>query len=163
SGHANFDDDSTDLAVSFNTDHMPKLLDRIGVLDDRQRAVFKGGKVSVEGRLKGGGPQQPVSAQATIHAREFQLQPFERPVLTYPLLEEGSVELNAARTDLELNKIGMTLKSHGKPAGTLTLAGTWPTAASQKGGAITISTKDLDAAPLVHVFELFPGREQGPI
>ena len=119
--------------------------------------------MSAEGRLRSRGQQHSVSAQATIHARQLRFQPLQGQFLTYSLLAEGTAELNAARTDIELNKIGMTLESQGKPAGTLTLAGTWPIATPQKGGAITVVTKDLDAAPLVDVFGVFPGREQGPI
>jgi hypothetical protein len=83
--------------------------------------------------------------------------------LTYSLLAEGTAELNAVRTDIEMNKIGMTLESKGMPAGTLTLAGTWPIAASKQNGAITVVTKGLDAAPLADVFGVFPGREHGPL
>src|SRR4029077_21114312 len=86
SGYTNVGDGSTDLAVAFNTDNMPKLLDRIGLLDERQRTVFTGGKVSADGRLKGRGEQHPVSAQATIHARDLRLQPVQGQFLMYSLL-----------------------------------------------------------------------------
>ncbi|OAI46702.1 hypothetical protein AYO43_05635 [Nitrospira sp. SCGC AG-212-E16] len=163
SGQTNVDDGSTDLAITFTTDNMAKLLDRTGLLDERQRRVFTGGKVSAEGHLRGRGQEHSVSAQATIHARELRFQPLQGQFLTYSLLAEGTAELNKARTDLELSKIGMTLESQEKPAGTLTIAGTWPIAASTQGGAITVVTKDLDTAPLVDVFGVFPGREHGPL
>jgi hypothetical protein len=163
SGHTNVDDGSTDLAVTFNTESMAKLLGRIGLLDERQRIVFTGGKVSAEGRLRSRGQDQLLSAQARIHAREFRFQPVQNQFLTYSLLTEGTAELNAARTAIEFNKIGMTLKSQGKEAGTLTLAGTWPIAASKQAGSVTIVAKDLDTAPLVDVFGVFPGREHGPL
>ncbi len=163
SGHTSAADGSTDLALAFNTDSVAKLLDRIGLLDERQRTVFTGGAVSVKGRLRGRGQHHPVSAQATIHASQLLFQPVQGRFLTYSLLAEGTAELNAARTDIEMNKIGMTLESKERPAGTLTLAGTWPIAASKQGGAITVVTKDLDIAPLVDVFGVFPGREHGPL
>ncbi len=163
SGQTNVDGSSTDLAVTFKTDSMADLLDRIGLLDERQRKLFTGGSVSAEGRLRGPGQQHPLSAQATIHAREFQFQPLQGQFLTYSLLTKGTAELNAARTGIEINKIGMTLESQGKAAGTLTLAGTWPTTPSKQGGAITVVTKDLDTAPLVDLFGLFPGRDHGPL
>ena len=119
--------------------------------------------MSAEGRLKSRGQDHPISAQATIHARELQFQPLQGQFLTYSLLAEGTTELNAARTSLKINKIDMALKSKGKAAGTLTLAGTWPIAVSEQGGAITVVTKDLDTAPLVDVFGVFPGREHGPL
>ena len=163
SGRTNIDDGSTDLAVTFKTGSMADLLDRIGLLDERQRKLFTGGSVSAEGRLRGRGQEHPLSAQATIHAREFRFQPLQGQFLTYSLLTEGTAELDVARTGIEINRIGMTLESQGKAAGTLTLAGTWPIAASKQGGAITVETKDLDTAPLVDVFGLFPGREHGPL
>ena len=163
SGQTNVDGGSMDLTVTFKTDSTANLLDRIGLLDERQRKLFTGGSVSAEGRLRGRGQQHPLSAQATIHAREFRFQPLQGQFLTYSLLTEGTAELNAARTDIEINKIGMTLESQGKAAGTLTLAGTWPIASSKQGGAITVVTKDLDTAPLVDVFGMFPGREHGPL
>jgi len=163
SGHTNVADGSTDLAVAFNTDNMPKLLDRIGLLDERQRTVFTGGKVSADGRLKGRGEQHPVSAQATIHARDLRLQPVQGQFLMYSLLAEGTAELNETRTAVEFSKSGMTLKSQGEEAGTLALAGTWPIAASKQGGSVTVVAKDLDTAPLVDVFGVFPGREHGPL
>jgi hypothetical protein len=162
-GETNVTDGATDLAVALNTDNMPKLLDRIGLLDERQRTVFTGGNVSAEGRLKSRGQDHPISAQTTIHARELRFQPLQGQFLTYSLLAEGTTELNAARTSLKINKIDMALKSKGKAAGTLTLAGTWPIAVSEQGGAITVVTKDLDTAPLVDVLGVFPGREQGPL
>jgi hypothetical protein len=142
---------------------MADLLDRIGLLDERQRKLFTGGSVTAEGRLRGRGQQYPLSAQATIDARELRFQPSQGQFLTYSLLTEGTAELNAARTGIELNKFGMTLESQGKAAGMLTLAGTWPIVSSKQGGAITAVTKDLDTAPLVDVFGLFPGREHGPL
>lgn len=163
SGQTSAADGSTDLAVGLNTDNIAKLLDRIGLLDERQRIVFTGGTVSVEGRLRGRGQDHPVSAQATIHARQLRFQPLQGRFLTYSLLAEGTAELNAVRTDIEMKKIGMTLESKERSAGTLTLAGTWPIAASKQGGAITVVTKDLDAAPLADVFGVFPGREHGPL
>ena len=163
SGHTSVADGSTDLAVAFNTDSVAKLLDRIGLFDERQRTVFTGGAVSVEGRLRGRGQDYPVSAQATIHARQLLFQPLQGRFLTYSFLAEGTAELNAARTDIEIHKIGMTLESKKGSAGTLTLAGTWPIAASKQGGAMTVVTKDLDAVPLVDVFGVFPGREHGPL
>ena len=75
SGETNVADGSKDLAVAFNTGNMAKLLDRIGLLDERQRTVFRAGRVSVEGHLKGRGQDRPVSAQATIHARALRFQP----------------------------------------------------------------------------------------
>lgn len=163
SGEANVADGSTDLALSFNTDSMAKLLDRIGLLNERQRTVFTGGRVSVEGRLRSRGQDHPLSVQATIHAPELRFQPVPDQLLTYSLLAGGTTELNAARTSLKINKIDMALKSKGKAAGTLTFAGTWPIAVSEQSGAITVVTKDLDAAPLVDVFGVFPGREHGPL
>jgi hypothetical protein len=163
SGQTNTDGGSTDLAVTFKTASMANLLDRIGLLDERQRKLFTGGSVSAEGRLRGRGQQYPLSAQATIHAREFRFQPLQDQFLTYSLLTEGTAELNVARTGIEINRIGMTLESQGKAAGTLTLAGTWPIASSKQAGAITVVTKDLDTAPLVDVFGVFPGREHGPL
>ena len=163
SGRTNTDGGSTDLAVTFKTDSMADLLDRIGLLDERQRKLFTGGSVSAEGRLRGRGQQYPLSAQATIHARKLRFQPLQGQFLMYSLLTEGTAELNVARTGIEINRIGMTLESQGKAAGTLTLAGTWPIASSKQGGAITVVTKDLDTAPLVDLFGVFPGREHGPL
>lgn len=163
SGQTNTDDGSTDLAITFKTASMADLLDRIGLLDEQQRKLFTGSSVSAEGRLSGRGQQYPLSAQATIHAREFRFQPLQGQFLTYSLLTEGTAELNVARTGIEINRIGMTLVSQGKPAGTLTLAGTWPIVASKQAGSITVVTKDLDTAPLLDVFGLFPGREHGPL
>lgn len=162
-GHTNIDDGSTDLVVTFKTNSMADVLDRIGLLDERQRTMFAGGRVSVEGHLTGRGPQYPISIQATIHAREFQFQPIQGQSLTYSLLTEGTAELNVARTGIELNRIGMTLETQGKAAGSLTLAGTWSIASPEQDGAITVVTKDLDVAPLVDLFGLFPGREHGPL
>ncbi len=163
SGETNVADGSKDLAVAFNTGNMAKLLDRIGLLDERQRTVFTAGRVSVEGHLKGRGQDRPVSAEATIHARALRFQPLRGQFITYSLLAEGTAELNAARTDIKIDKVDMTLGSQGKPAGVLTFAGTWPIAASKQGGGITVVTKDLDTAPLVDVFGVFPGRERGPL
>ncbi len=163
SGNTNVADGATDLAVVLNTDNMPKLLDRIGLLEKRQRTVFTGGKVSAEGRLRSRGQDHPISAQTTIHARELRFQPLQGQFLTYSLLAEGTTELNAARTSLKINKLDMALKSQGKSAGTLTLAGAWPIAVSEQGGAITVVTKDLDTAPLVDIFGVLPGREHGPL
>ena len=83
---------------------------RIGLLDERQRKLFTGGRVSAEGRLRGRGLQHPLSAQATIHAREFRFQPLQGHFLTYSLLTEGTADLNAARTGIEINRIGLTFR-----------------------------------------------------
>lgn len=162
-GQMTVEDGSTDLALTFNTDNMATLFDRIGLLDVQQRTLFTGGSVSADGHLTGRGQQHPVSAEATIRAREFRFQPIQGRFLTYSFLTQGTAELNAARTGIEFNRIGMTLESRGKTAGTLTLAGTWPIASPEQNGAMTVVTKDLDAAPLADLFGLFPGRAQGPL
>ena len=162
-GQTNVDGGSMDLAVTFKTDSMANLLDRIGLLDERQRKLFTGGSVSAEGRLRGVGQQHPVSAQATIHAREFRFQPLHGQFIAYSLLTEGTAELDLTRTGIEINRIGMTLESQGKAAGTLALAGTWPIASSKQSGAITVVTKDLDTAPLAGPFRPLPWSRTGPL
>ena len=106
SGETNFANGSKDLAGAFNTSNMAILLDRIGLLDERQRTVFREGRVSVKGHLTGRGQDQPVLAQATIDARALRFQPLRGQFLTYSLLTEGTAELNAARTDIKINRIG---------------------------------------------------------
>ena len=162
-GQTDVTDGSTNLAVTFNADNMAKLLDGIGLLDEGQRKGFTGGKVSAEGRLSGRGQQSPISAEATIRIREFRFQPSQDQFLTYSLLTQATLELNAAGTDLEFKRIVVTLDSQGKTAGTLNLSGTWPIAPSHQGGVITVATKDLDTAPLVDIFRIFPGRDHGPL
>ena len=162
-GHTNVDDGSTDIAVTFNSGSMATLLDRIGLLDDRQRTVFVGGQISGHGHVRGRGHRHPVAAEGTIDVRHLRVHPSHDSILTYSFLTAGTAELNAAWTDITINKIDMTLTSQERPAGTFTLAGTWPIAASKHDGAITVVTKDLDAAPLVEIFGIFPGREQGPL
>jgi len=162
-GHTDVDDGSMDLAVTFNSGSMATLLDWIGLLDERQRTVFVGGQISGNWHVRGRGHRHPVAAEGTIDVRHLRVHPSHDPVLTYSFLTEGTAELNAAWTGITINKIDMTLTSQERPAGTFTLAGTWPIAASKQDGAITVVTKDLDAAPLVEVFGIFPGREQGPL
>jgi len=162
-GQSTVDDGAMDLAFTFKTDNLAKLLDRIGLLNKEQRNRFTGGSLSAEGRLTGRGQQSPLSAQATIHARELQFQiPPDHP-LTYSLLAQAALELNAARTDIEFKQIAVTVESRGKAAGSLSVAGTWPLSPSRQGGAITIGVKDLDAAPLAEIFRTFPGRDHGPL
>lgn len=162
-GQSTVDDGVMDLGVTFKTDNLAELLGRIGLLDKKQRNVFTGGIVSAEGHLTGRGQQAPISAQATIQARRFRLRPAPDQLLTYSLLAQGAVELNAARTDIEFKKIAVTLESEDKANGTLSLAGTWPLSQSRQSGAITIGAKDLDTAPLAEIFRTFPGRDHGPL
>lgn len=161
-GQTTVDDGAMDLAVTFKADNLAKLLDRTGLLNKEQRNRFTGGSLSAEGRLTGRGQQSPISAQTTIQARELQFRFPPDQSLTYSLLAQAAVELNAARSDIEFKQIAVTVASQDKAAGTLSLAGTWPLSPSRQG-AITIGVKDLDTAPLAEIFRTFPGRDHGPL
>ncbi|MDH4244697.1 MAG: AsmA-like C-terminal region-containing protein [Nitrospira sp.] len=162
-GSANLNDASLDLAVTFNAGSLPALVSKIGVIDDQQLNIFASGNIMADGQVTTLGRDRPLSVQATVHSRHLQFQPQPRLTLAYALLARGALEINAERTAIEFKPVDLTLEAAGKPAGSVTLNGTWPIAPSETEASVHLVAKNLDGGPLAELSGSLPGRIPSPL
>ena len=162
-GSTNLRNSSTDMSLIFKTSDMPVFLARIGVIDEQELNTFTSGHLTAEGRVTSPGQNSPVSMQATVRSRNLQIQPLPGLFLTYALRAQGAIEVNAERTAVEFKPVDLTLEAEGKPAGSLTIKGTWPIAPSESGTSVQIVAKNLDGGPFAEHSGLLPGRIPDPL
>jgi hypothetical protein len=162
-GSANLKDASLDLAVTFNAGSVPTLISKIGVIDPQQRSTFTNGDITIDGHVVSRGRDRPLSIRTTVHSRNLRFQPLQGHHVTYTLVGQGTLEVNAERTAVELKPVDLTLEAAGKPSGSLTLNGTWPIASSGPEGSVHLVAKNLDGGPLAELSGLFPGRIPAPL
>ena len=162
-GSANLNDASLDLAVTFNAGSLPALVSKIEVIDEQQLNMFTSGNITADGHVTSLGHNQPLSIRAAVHSRHLQFQPRPRLTLAYALHARGTLEVNAQRTAIEFKPVDLTVEAAGKPAGSLTLNGTWPIAPSETGSSVHLVAKNFDGGPLAELSGLLPGRIPSPL
>ncbi|GKS59323.1 hypothetical protein YTPLAS18_28500 [Nitrospira sp.] len=155
--------DTTDLAGTFISNSLPRLADRLGLLDARQRKLINRGRLRVEAQLGHPGDGQPLSVHATVHARDIRFQPVPGQFLTYSILGEGGGVVSGDGNRIEFNDISLGIQSQGKAVGTLRASGVWPLRAAASDGRLEVQATGLDMAPFVDLFDYLPGRNAGPL
>jgi hypothetical protein len=162
-----------DMVLDVTVGNLAEMLDRLGLLDDRQRQLIEGGDFKGEARVITAESNQPLKVTTALRSQKLTVKLDPRHALTRSITAQGEIEVNGARTEAFVNQFGMTLESNGSRAGTVAVTGHWPLgvpekAADLKGarapaGELAVTVKEWDGAPLADFFGLMPGREPGPL
>ena len=157
---------STDLALDITGSDLSELVDRLGLLTERQQGLISGGSLKGDVRLVTAGPKKPLTVKASLHSANLNIRLDKTHLLTRSLALQAEVEVDAPRTVAELQRVEVFVESSGARAGTLTASGRWPLAAAgatTPSGALSVSIKEWDSEPFVEFFGILPGRGPGPM
>lgn len=174
-GAADTKSGAASLAAEASSANLAEALDRMALLDERQRAMLAGGEVKAEVKVETAGSNRPLTADAMLQARSLTIKLDARHAVPQSLQARAALEISADRTDLVLKQAGMTLESTAARPGTIAVTGHWPLGpprqasdrdrrrAPARGGELAVTVKDWDAGPLEEVFRMMPGRASGPL
>jgi hypothetical protein len=159
-------DRATDLALDISGSDMSELVDRLGLLTERQQGLISGGSLKGDVRLVTAGPKKPLTVKGSLQSANLNIRLDKTHKLTRSLALQAEVKVDAARTVAELQRAEVIVESGGARAGTLTASGRWPLAAAgttTPAGAMSVSIKEWDSEPFVEFFGILPGRGPGPM
>lgn len=163
SGTADPADGTMDLSTRFSTGDITGVLLRMGMLDKPQLKSVAGGSVTADVRASSQGGGSPVSLRIGIRSRHLRLKPLPRRVLTYDIDARGTVEVNGSRTAVELKPLVLTFRHAANEAGSMSVWGRWPIAASESEATARLVSKQLDCGPVIDLYGALPGRLAGPL
>ncbi len=170
-GSAGIKEGSMDLVLEASAGDVALMLDRLALLDPRQRKLIVGGDLTGEVRVVSNGQNEPLSVKTTVRARAVGIKMAKARPLTYAFDAHGELEMDAARTEVQFKQFAMSLKSGPASGGTVTMTGRWPLASSSQNahpgvlrpGALTVTVREWDGGPLAELLDLTPGRAPGPV
>ena len=157
---------ATDLALDITASDLSKLVDRLGLLTERQHEMISGGDLKGTVRLVTAGPAKPLTVKAELRSANLNIRLDNTHQLTRTLGLQADVAVDAARAVAELQRVEVTVESGGAKAGALTASGRWPLAAAgakAAAGVVSVTVKEWDSAPFVDFFGILPGRQAGPL
>ena len=159
-------DSATDLALDITGGDLSELVDRLGLLTERQKGLISGGTLTGDVRLVTAGPQKPLTVKGSLQSANLNIRLDKTHQLTRSLAVQAEVEVDAARTVAELQRVEVIVESDGARAGTLTASGRWPLAAAgatTPAGVLSVRVKEWDSEPFVEFLGILPGRGPGPM
>ncbi len=157
---------ATDLVLNVTASDLSELVDRLGLLTERQQELISGGSLTGDVRLVTAGPKKPLTVTAALRLANLNIRLDKTHPLTRSLGLQAEVEVDAARNVAELKGVEAIVESGGARAGTLTVSGRWPLAAAgttTHAGALSVTVKEWDSEPFVEFFGILPGRARGPL
>jgi hypothetical protein len=157
---------ATDLALDVAASDLSEFVDRLGLLTERQRGLISGGNLTGKVQLVTAGPQKPLSVKGALHSVNLNIRLDKTHQMTRSLRLQAEVEVDAARSLAEIQRLEFAVESGGAKAGTLTASGRWPLPAAgttTPTGAVNLTVKEWDTAPFVDFFGFLPGRGPGPL
>jgi len=159
-------DSATDLALDITGSDLSELVDRLGLLTERQQGLISGGSLKGDVRLVTAGPKKPLTVKGSLQSANLDIRLDKTHQLTRSLGLQAEVEVDAARTMAELQRGEVIVESDGARAGTLMANGHWPLEAAgtaAPAGALSVTVKEWDSGPFVEFFGILPGRGPGPL
>jgi hypothetical protein len=157
---------ATDLALDVTASDLSEFVDRLGLLTERQRGLISGGNLKGDVRLVTAGPQKPLSVKGALRSVNLNIRLDKTHQMTRSLGLQAEVEIDAARSLAEIQRLEFAVESGGARAGILTASGRWPlpaTGTTTMAGAVNLTVKEWDSAPFVDFFAILPGRGPGPL
>jgi phage baseplate assembly protein gpV len=157
---------ATDLALDVAASDLSEFVDRLGLLTERQRGLISGGNLTGKVQLVTAGPQKPLSVKGALHSVNLNIRLDKTHQMTRSLGLQAEVEVDAARSLAEIQRLEFAVESGGAKAGTLTVSGRWPlpaAGATTRAGAVNLTVNEWDTAPFVDFFAILPGRGPGPL
>jgi AsmA-like C-terminal region len=155
-----------DLALDVTASDLSELVERLGLLTERQQGLISGGSLKGDVRLVSAGPQKPLTVKATLRSANLNIRLDKTHQQTRSLALQAEVEVDAARTVAELQRAEIIVESGGARAGTLTASGRWPLAVADTttpAGALSVTVKEWDSGPFMEFFGILLGCGPGPL
>ncbi len=159
-------------AHAFSVD-VTNALRRVGWLSEKGGRMSGGGELSAKLQFVTAGTDQPLAVTGEAKIHNLRTVVARNKTLTRTLIAQVDLGVNGERTLVSLGKVELGLQADGKPSGALALNGQWPIdhagsaprvgAASLPPGEVILKARDLDAAPLVVLLDLLPGRAPGAL
>ncbi|MEP6933195.1 MAG: AsmA-like C-terminal region-containing protein, partial [Nitrospirota bacterium] len=157
---------ATDLVLNLAVSDLSEFVGRFGLLTERQQELVSGGDLKGDVRLITAGPMKPLTIKAGLRSANLIMRLDKTHQLTRSLGLQAEVEVDAAWTVVDLQRLEVAVESGGTKAGTLTANGRWPLSVagtSMPAGAVSVTVKEWDSGPFVDFFGLLPGRRPGPL
>ena len=155
---------ATDLLLDVDTGDVSDLVNRLGLLTERQYQMISGGNLAGDVRIVGVGPDQPLTIKTGLRAANFHIRLDKTHQLTRTLDVQAQVEIDDARTMAEIRRLELGMESGGAHAGTVSVSGRWPlTVEVPLSGSMSVTIKKWDSQPLVDFLGIFPGRQPSPV
>jgi hypothetical protein len=157
---------ATDLRLDLAAGDLSEFVGRLGLLTERQQELISGGTLKGDVRLVTAGPAKPVTVTAALRSTDLTMRLDKTQQLTRSLGLQAEIEVDAARTLAQLQRLEVSVESVGAKAGILTASGRWPLAATgptTPAGAVSVTVKEWDSGPFVDFFGILPGRGPGPL
>jgi hypothetical protein len=157
---------ATDLVIDVNIGDVSDLVDRLGLLTERQRQMISGGHLTGDVRVVGAGPDQPMTIKAGLRAATLRIRLDKTHKITRTLGVLADVEIDGARTIADIRRIEVSTESDNTKAGTLLASGRWPLtsrAAMTTAASMRVTVKEWDIQPYVDFLDILPGRQPGPL
>ena len=157
---------ATDLVLDIKTADVSDLVNRLGLLTERQQKMMSGGTLTGDVRFVGAGPDQPLTIKAGLRAAKLRLRLDKTHKITRTFGVLAEMEIDGARTMADIQRIEVRIESAGTNAGTLLVSGRWPLtdqATMESVGSMNVTVKEWDSQPFVDFLDILPGREPGPL
>ncbi|HEX6950499.1 MAG TPA: AsmA-like C-terminal region-containing protein [Nitrospira sp.] len=157
---------ATDLVLDVNTADVSDLVDRLGLLTERQHKMISRGNLTGDIRVVGAGPDQPLTIKAGLRAAKLRIRLDKTHKITRTFGVLAEMEIDGARTMADIQRIEVSIESDGTYAGTLLVSGRWPLtdqATMTSVASMNVTVKEWDSRPLVDFLDILPGREPGPL
>lgn len=157
---------ATDLRLDLAAGDLSEFVGRLGLLTERQQELISGGNLKGDVRLVTAGPAKPVTVKAALRSTDLIMRLNKTQQLTRSLGLQADIEVDAARTLAQLQRLEISVESVGTKAGILTASGRWPladTGSTTPAGTVSVTVKEWDSGPFVDFFGILPGRGSGPL
>ena len=157
---------ATDIVFDVNTADLSDLVDRLGLLTERQYKMISGGNLTGDVRVVGAGPDQPLTIKTGLRAANLHIRLDKTHRLTRTFGLQAEVEINSTRTMADIRRLELGMESADTNAGTLLVSGRWPLTAQATMASVasmSVTVKEWDSQPFVNLLGLLPGREPGHV
>ncbi|HKR78748.1 MAG TPA: AsmA-like C-terminal region-containing protein [Nitrospira sp.] len=155
---------ATDLVLDVDAADMSDLVDRLGLLTERQQKMVSGGNLVGNVRVVGTGPDQPLTIKTGLRAANLHIRLDKTHQVTRSLGLQGELEIDGARTMAEIRRLQLGMESGGTHAGAVLVSGRWPvTTEATMSGSMSVALKEWDSQPLIDFLDILPGRQPGPV
>ncbi|WP_455245090.1 hypothetical protein [Petrachloros mirabilis] len=157
---------ATDLSLDVTASDLSELVGRLGLLTERQHDMISGGSLKGKVRVMTAGQAKPLTLRSAFRSDNLTIRLDKTHRMTRAIDSKVELDVDEARTFVELHRVEVTVESGGKKAGTLTASGRWPLAddnVTSPAGTVNVTLKELDSAPFVDFFGILPGRGAGPL
>ncbi|BCA52959.1 hypothetical protein W02_00990 [Nitrospira sp. KM1] len=157
---------SSDVVLEIASQNMAELLERLGLLTERQYGLISGGHLAGNVRVVTAGPGRPFTAQGTLRGTDLSIRMGGDQRMTRSLNVTADVEVDPGRHVAEIKRGEIDVHAGERDAGRFSISGRWPVNAEEDNaqtGSIEVAVQEWDGGAVADFFNLLPGRASGPL